>query len=285
MRRRPVLGVLVASALLLGATAATVHQARVRPGYEGDDLVVLLVIGSDAGPPQRPGDPLEGLADAVHLVAVDPRRPAATVVDIPRDTVVEGSKLNAYLATGGPDLLRDRLATFTGVPIDFWILTSFSGLAQLVDAAGGVTVDVDVPMHDPFSGSNLEPGTQRLDGGQALAFARDRHSMPDGDFGRTRHQGELLRAAHRDATGRDLAQLVGLTAAISRTTVSDIPAADLFPLVLQASRTPPEAVLHVPLRGRVTTVDGQSVVVVEPGDAFTRLQAGQAGPDEVQDGG
>jgi polyisoprenyl-teichoic acid--peptidoglycan teichoic acid transferase len=265
--------------VVLAMGSLVLYQTSVRPGYTGGgDLLVVLAIGSDAGPPQRPGDPLRGRADAVHLVAVDPQTASASILDIPRDTLVGGRKLNAYLALGGPDRLRDEVEELSGVEIDFWVLTSFQGLIDLVDAQGGITATIDVPMHDPFSGSDFDPGVHRLDGAQALAFARDRHSLPDGDLGRTRHQGELLLAAQRDLSQRDLLGVARLTSAFARGTVTDIPRRDLLSLALLASRINPDTVLHLPLGGRVTMVEGQSVVLLEPGDAFARLRAGEVGP-------
>jgi LCP family protein required for cell wall assembly len=240
----------------------------------------VLVIGSDAGPPYRPGDPLRGRADALHLVAVDVARRRATVVDIPRDSVIGGSKVNGHLATGGPAALVTQLESFTGLTIDHWVLTTFRGFERLTDDLGGVDVEVDQPMHDVSSRSDFEPGPAHVAGRTALAFARDRHSLPDGDFGRTRHQGELLLAVHRQVAEQQLGPrgLVDLVATVGRTTASDIPRRDLLPLALLAIDVRPADVLQVPLRGQAAMLGDASVVYVEPGDTFARIAAGQIGP-------
>lgn len=81
--------VMVALALLaLGAVALSTYRTVLRPAYARDGIFVVLVVGSDAGAPYRPGDPLRGRADAIHLVAVDVDARRATVVDIPRDSVI-----------------------------------------------------------------------------------------------------------------------------------------------------------------------------------------------------
>src|SRR5690606_36191434 len=158
----------------------------------------------------RPGDPLRGRADAIHIVAVDTDEHTATVVDIPRDSVIGGTKVNAHLATGGPDALVAELESFTGLTIDHWMLTTFKGFERLTQAVDGVDVVVEHPMHDDASDSHFDPGPAHVEGPDALAYARDRHSLPDGDFGRTRHQGELLLAIHRRVAEdqRDLPRLV-----------------------------------------------------------------------------
>jgi LCP family protein required for cell wall assembly len=284
MRRLLLVLLLAVSAAAVLSAAAVSSAVLQRPAHAQStgDLLVVLVIGSDVGPPQRPGDPLLGRADALHLVAVDTEGRRVSIVDIPRDSLVDGQKINAYLALGGPDALEARLEAFTGVAIDYWALTTFQGLIELVDATEPVPVTVDVPMHDPFSGSNLDPGPQALDGVQALAFARDRHSMPDGDFGRSRHQGELLRALHRHLRDGDLVELAGMILAAAPKTVSNIPPEQMVPLAKLAGRIQPKAVAQFPLTGQIATHNGASVVILEPGDVFDRLRAGQVGPPEPE---
>ena len=280
-RARRAVALIVALALLTtAAVAAGAHRAVVRPAYAADGVLVVLVVGSDIGPPYRPGDPLHGRADAIHVVAVDTGERSATVVDIPRDSVIGGTKVNEHLATGGAEALVGQLESFTGLTIDHWILTTFHGFEQLTTDLDGVDVVVEQPMHDPSSHSDFAPGPARVAGAEALAYARDRHSLPDGDFGRTRHQGDLLLAAHRrlveDHHGlRDLVDLVG---SLARNTVSDIPRDDLLPLLLLAAGIDPDAVAHVPLGGRTGTMGTAAVVYVEPGDTFTRIADGHVGP-------
>lgn len=279
-RRRVTIAVIVLALLVVGAQQVLTRRTVIRPAYDRDGVLVVLVIGSDAGWPYRPGDPLRGLADAVHLVAVDPARRTATVVDIPRDSVIGGTKVNAHLSEGGPQALVAQLESYTDLTIDYWVLTTFRGLEDLTRDIGGVEVQVDRPMHDPSSGSDFEPGRVRLRGPEALAYARDRHSLSDGDFGRTRHQGDMLLAMHRrlvDVAGR-LPAVVDLLGTVARTTASNIPRSQLLPLALLAADIAPDDVAHVPLEGSLGTQAGASVVQLHPGDAFTRVRDGDVAP-------
>jgi LCP family protein required for cell wall assembly len=282
---RTAVAVIAATMLTLGALTLMTHRALIRPAYARDGILIVLVIGSDAGPPHRPGDPLRGRADALHLVAVDVAARRATVVDIPRDSVIGGTKVNAHLATGGPEALVEQLASFTGLTIDHWVLSTFDGFERLTAGLGGADVVVDTPMHDGASGSDFDPGTVHVEGPTALAFARDRHSLPDGDFGRTRHQGELLLALHRNLVDqdRDPGGLVDLVTVVGRTTVSDIPRADLLPLAMLAVAIDPDAVEQVSLSGRTAMLAGASVVYVEPGDVFLRIASGDIGASTTPD--
>lgn len=275
----------VAGALVLGVTAAGAvaqlgGRADVRPSYEADGILVVLAIGSDIGMPYRSGDPLRGRADGLHVIAVDPASRRATIVDIPRDSLIGGRKVNGHLAVGGPERLVGQIEAYTGLDIDYWALTTFRGIEEMTRVLGGVEIDIERRMVDRFSGSNFAPGRQRLEGAEALAFVRNRKSLPDGDFGRTRNQGRFMVATHRElvAAGLDLRDVASHAALFARTTVSDIPPADLLPLALLALRIDPADVHHVPLSGGVGTSGGASVVHLRPGDTFERIRAGQVGP-------
>jgi LCP family protein required for cell wall assembly len=281
MTRSRIVAVVVALALLtIGAVAAT-YRTMLRPAYDHGGLLVVLVVGSDIGPPYRPGDPLRGRADAIHIVAVDPDQRRATVVDLPRDSVVGGTKVNAHLANGGPKALVRELESYTDLSIDYWVLTTFRGFERLTRASDGVDVVVEQPMHDVSSHSDFDPGPAHLEGKEALAFARDRHSLPDGDLGRTRHQGDLLVGAHRQLVDgdRSLSELLDLIGPFARNTASNIPTAELLPLALLAAEIDPDAVEQIPLTGTLGTQGGAAVVHLEPGDTFTRIREGQVGPD------
>jgi polyisoprenyl-teichoic acid--peptidoglycan teichoic acid transferase len=278
--RSVVVAVLIVALLAGNALAVTGFRADIRLAYRKDGLLTILAIGSDIGPPHRPGDPQGGRADGLHLIAVDTQQRKATIVDFPRDSLIGGRKVNAYLATGGPDRLVAEVERFTGVPIDFWALTSFKGLEGLVDGMGSVDVDVPHAVTSPEAGARLEAGPQTLAGWQALGFTRDRKSQPQGDFTRTRNQGVLLRAAHAQMVTRqaDLLSMTHLVGVFLRNTFTDIPRNEVMPMALLAAQIDPANVLQVPLAGGVGTVGGASVVRLAPGDAFDRIRSGVVGP-------
>lgn len=276
----PALAGLLALALLGATYGIASYSSVLRKSYLKDGLLTILVIGSDLGPPHRPADPLRGRADGVHLLTVDSHAKRATIVDFPRDSLVGGRKVNGHLALGGPQRLEAALEGYTGIPIDFWILATFRSIENMVDGLGGVDIVVETPMRDAFSGSDFQAGPQRIAGWQALAFVRDRKSVPGGDFGRTRNQGSLLRYTHaqvRRAHG-SLPELLRLTGLLARNTVTNIPPAELLQLALLATEIPPEHVLQVPLGGSAGMENGASVVRLAPGGIFDRLRAGQVGP-------
>jgi LCP family protein required for cell wall assembly len=160
------------------------------------DLVFVLVAGSDA----RPNEDIHRTrADSIHLLAVNPRTLTGTVVGLPRDSWVEvpghgQQKINQALALGGPQLLADTVRNLTGLPIHYYVLTGFTGLSAMVDELNGVDVFLDRPMNDRNSGARFAAGWQHFNGAEALAYSRDRHSVPNGDFSRSENQGRLILA-------------------------------------------------------------------------------------------
>ncbi len=152
----------------------------------------VLVIGND----YRPG--VEGRrADGIHVVGVNPVENRAAIINFPRDTNVNipgrgRNKINAANALGGSDLTRQTIEELMGLKISYTMEVDFAGFTNLVNELGGLDVEVTKPMKDKNSGTNFDPGTIRMDGGQALAFSRDRYSFSDGDISRTTNHGVLL---------------------------------------------------------------------------------------------
>ncbi|HXY73631.1 MAG TPA: LCP family protein [Actinomycetota bacterium] len=178
-------------------TIEPVKGATFVPALQGKRPLFILLLGSDA----RPGQPVEKeRADSIHIIGVNLKTQHATILGIPRDSWVTipghgTDKINAALSDGGPQLVVKTVESVTGIPIDFYAITSFVGLTNMVNSLGGVTVRVTQPMHDQYSRANFNPGVQHLNGTQALEYARDRHSFLNGDLTRSGNQGILMLSA------------------------------------------------------------------------------------------
>ncbi|MFJ3232577.1 LCP family protein [Streptomyces sp. NPDC086787] len=142
-----------------------------------------------------------------------------TLISLPRDSNVtipsyQGStsgktypakgrqtKLNAAYAEDGPTLLVRTVEYNTGLHIDHYVEIGFAGFANIVDAVGGVEIDIDKGFKDKYSGADFKTGKQTLNGEQALAFVRTRHAFAASDLQRTKNQQKFLSAlAHQVAT-------------------------------------------------------------------------------------
>ncbi|MFF4572292.1 LCP family protein [Streptomyces sp. NPDC001410] len=186
----------------------------------------ILVLGSDsrsgkANQELGGGDSSGARSDTAMVVHIDAGRTKATVVNIPRDTLVTrpscplssgGSTAPAYNAmfnsaysVGGPVCAVKTVESITGVRMDHYIEIDFSGFAKLVDALGGVTVTTDQDIDDDRSHLHLASGTHHLNGTRALALARTRHGIGDGsDLGRIGLQQKLVKALLEQMAGTDL---------------------------------------------------------------------------------
>jgi polyisoprenyl-teichoic acid--peptidoglycan teichoic acid transferase len=205
------LGAWVGGAALLsgGPPPATAQEPAVKigrtqhaeyfPAARANRPIFVLAIGSDA----RPGvcQPVERcLADSIHLIGINLRKRSASILGFPRDTYVEipghgDAKINESLFVGGPQTVVATVEALTGVPIDYYLLTSFNGLRRMVTRLGGIKVEIPYPMNDPASGAVFDQGPEVLDGKEALAFSRNRKDTPNGDFSRSENQGRLLLGA------------------------------------------------------------------------------------------
>lgn len=142
-------------------------------------------------------------SDTIIVTTVNPKKDSIKMVSIPRDALIyfpngQMEKINAAYAIGEINLTRQVVSEYLDIPIDFYGALNFEGLIELVDAVGGVTVDVPFSFDekDYRKGGNnriyLQKGKQRLNGDEALAYARMRYQDERGDFGRQDRQKEIV---------------------------------------------------------------------------------------------
>ncbi|WP_282792105.1 LCP family protein [Streptomyces sp. CC224B] len=108
-------------------------------------------------------------------------------------------KLNAAYAEDGPELLVRTVEANTGLRIDHYAEIGFGGFAEIVDAVGGVEMDIPKAFKDKKSGADFEAGKQTLNGEEALAFVRTRYAFAGSDLDRTKNQQKFLAALANQA--------------------------------------------------------------------------------------
>ena len=137
---------------------------------------------------------------------------------VPRDTLVEipgvgEDKINAAFANGGPPLTVETLEGFIGLPIDNYAVLNFGGTKEIVDALGGITVNVEEPIETEQDGEyfSIPSGIQELTGAEALAYVRYRGD-PTADIGRIGRQQRFLSALAAEAAAPENLHLLPATA-------------------------------------------------------------------------
>ncbi|OFT85245.1 LCP family protein [Corynebacterium sp. HMSC29G08] len=141
--------------------------------------------------------------DTIMLMHI-PRAGQATLMSIPRDSYVEVpgygyDKINAAFAYGGASLLVQTVEQSTGLHIDHYAEIGMGGLANVVDAVGGVEICVAEPITDPLANISLAPGCQKMDGATGLGYVRTRATAL-GDLDRVVRQREFLAAVMSKVT-------------------------------------------------------------------------------------
>ena len=239
------------------------------PSFPFDDPFYVVAIGSDA----RPGvcEPVERcLADSIHLIGINPKERAASIIGIPRDSYVSipgqgEAKINDSLFLGGPELVVQAVEELADVEVDMYFLTSFEGFRHMVEEIGGIEVEIPYAMSDPASGAVFDAGVRRLTGREALAFARNRKDTPNGDFSRTENQGLVILGAleqFQAEVRREPLRMLEWLILGARYTQTDVTLPDLFELALASLRLEPEGITNVAMPGGISMVGGASVVTV-----------------------
>jgi LCP family protein required for cell wall assembly len=198
----------------------TVQHLKVAP--VGQPFNVLLIgsdsrVGESSSQAQHLGTVTETAgqrSDVVKIVHIVPATGQASVLSIPRDTMVtvagdrtQTGRYNRINATygSGPDQLVQTIEANFGIPIEHVVQIDFAGFRGAVDAIGGIYLNFPVPARDAYTGLDItQTGCQHVNGGYSLAVARSRHyeyyengywhGDPTSDFGRIQRQNAFLKA-------------------------------------------------------------------------------------------
>ncbi|MGG1630933.1 LCP family protein [Rossellomorea sp. NRS-1567] len=142
----------------------------------------------------------QGRSDTIMVATFNPKDQTMKLVSIPRDTLVdipgyEENKINHSYAYGGKELVIDTVEDFLDIPIDYYATVNFDGFKNIIDEVGGVTVDVPFDFYDinkDWDKFYYKEGKQKLNGEEALVYARMRKKDPRGDFGRNERQRQIV---------------------------------------------------------------------------------------------
>ena len=236
------------------------------PPWDGQEQLNILLIGSD----QRPNEGSYN-TDTMIVVSIDPVTKQVAMFSLPRDTVdvpipdgparrlfgrVYAGKINGWFQairnrddlypgndrTRGYNGLKAILGELYGLDIKYFVEVNFEGFRKVVDAIGGVTINVQVPVvDDQFPGDTgrtqrlyIPSGLQHMNGTQALRYARSRHTSDD--FDRGARQQRLLMAIREQADPISLIpRIPELAEALKSAVRTDVPVSEISKLLGLAS--------------------------------------------------
>jgi polyisoprenyl-teichoic acid--peptidoglycan teichoic acid transferase len=152
--------------------------------------ISIMLLGVD----ERKGD--KGRSDTIIIVAVNPKQDKMLMFSIPRDTRTEiigkgfDDKINHAYAFGGSQMAMDTIENFLETSIDYYVKVNMESFRDIVDAVGGV--EVNNPKAFEYQGYSFPDGNQKLNGEEALSYARMRYEDPKGDLGRNDRQRQVI---------------------------------------------------------------------------------------------
>ncbi len=248
--------------------------------WERKERINFLLMGVDL----RPGERGPTRSDTIIIVTLDPVSKAVGMFSIPRDLWVPipgygENRINTayYLGDaqkypgGGPALAKKTIQYNFGVPIHYYITINFVGFRKIVDAVGGVTIDVPKDINDQsFPDDNygyrplfIPKGRQHMNGEMLLDYARTRHG--DSDFGRMKRQQQVLMALKDQALNLNLiTKIPALWAAKEDMVQTDLRLDDIISLAQIAKDVKSEnihaAVLDESMALGITTPSGAQVL-------------------------
>lgn len=204
----------------LGVDLAT--RSKLSFAIPGQPYYTLLV-GSDKSEERVESGMTTYRTDSIILARVDPVGGKITLVSIQRDTKVDlgeygTQKINAAYTFGGAPLLIQAVSDLAGVPISNYAEIDFDSFVSVVDALGGIDVNVPIDIDDDLAEVHLSAGEQTINGAEALGLCRARHAYDSygaGDYYRTANQRMVLGAILKKGLNGNPFNLVSLIGAVS----------------------------------------------------------------------
>lgn len=225
-----------------------------------DKRWTVLYVGTDLNA-TRVAEGAPTNADALMLASLSSDQSQLTLISLPRDTIdvplADGGtweeKINGLYSARGIDELVGAMETLYGVPIDAHLVLDMDDFAQLVEAAGGISVSPPEPIVDPIVDLDLPAGDQELDGQQTLGYVRTR---VDQDYGRMGRQQEvsvaLVRKLIDPETDLNLREVIDSLESLE----TDLPLDELPTLVELARRAADADVHNLLIRPPLITFEG-----------------------------
>ena len=227
---------------------------------QSSNKATIMVMGVDS----RADD--VGRSDTLMVLAVDKETDDASVMSIPRDTRVQidghdYDKINHAYAYGGHELTQKTVEKLLDVPVDYYVIVDMSSFEKIIDAIGGIDINVEKRMYynDPWDDNgglhiDLYPGMQHMDGKKAIEYVRFRDG--EGDIGRITRQQHFIKAVlEKVLTPEILPKLPDIVKEISSTIKTNMSFADMLKFAKLIPNMHDKQIAYAMLPGKPAYID------------------------------
>ncbi|MDT9545195.1 LCP family protein [Lactobacillus jensenii] len=235
--------------------------------FNGKKSFAVLLMGTDTGAFNRTDK--MGNTDTMIVAVVNPTKKRYTLMSIPRDTMAQmvgaksltAEKINAAYSIGGAKMAMNTVSKLINVPIKYYAVINMGGLRKMVNGVGGVTVTP--PLSFSYGGYSFKKGKKtKLNGAQALAYARMRYDDPTGDYGRQLRQRQVIMSLVENASSiSTLANLESILNSVSENIKTNLTFNNLM-AIFQNYKSSTATSKSDYLHGLSVTIDGASYQVM-----------------------
>jgi LCP family protein required for cell wall assembly len=290
-RRITITALVVVAVLVLGSAVAGYAYvrsvgSRINAGFFSDPRIAPELQPASATPPGAPfymvlmgSDTRAGQtqqrSDTLIVARVDPQQKRVSMISIPRDSRVNipgygMTKVNAAATYGGPALVIKTVKELTGLPITHYINLDFVGFRDIVDAMGGVWINIPQKIYDRDASAfgsafaTIPKGYQKLDGRLALTFVRARHAFAAGDYARMDNQQIFIKAlAKQTLTIANVFKAPAIINAVASHLNTDLTVDELANLVMQFKGMPSNGIDSATAPSAPQYIGGISYVLID----------------------
>ncbi|ERJ43937.2 LytR family transcriptional regulator [Lactobacillus jensenii MD IIE-70(2)] len=235
--------------------------------FNGKKSFAVLLMGTDTGAFNKTDK--MGNTDTMIVAVVNPTKKRYTLMSIPRDTMAQmvgaksltAEKINAAYSIGGAKMAMNTVSKLINVPIKYYAVINMGGLRKMVNGVGGVTVTP--PLSFSYGGYSFKKGKKtKLNGAQALAYARMRYDDPTGDYGRQLRQRQVIMSLVENASSiSTLANLESILNSVSENIKTNLTFNNLM-AIFQNYKSSTATSKSDYLHGLSVTIDGASYQVM-----------------------
>lgn len=248
---------------VISTSNAVIDKTIKTPETVKGQTVNFLVAGIDYNTIDATAGVSRGkLTDVIMVVQIDLKEGSVRALQFPRDTFVgynlsSTGKINAIYGSHGISGLAEVIYDQFALTIDHYVTVDMNGFIKIVDAIGGVTIDIDE--YFTLEGITFSPGTHTLSGIEAEKFVRERHSRSGGDIGRINAQRKFLAALFQEMKSLSAGELTSLASVVMQNVTTDLSVGTALSLVQEILKMNTDNLSFYTVPGTTGMYNGQSI--------------------------